>query len=169
MFTIPRRTEPGSALVRKARQAYASLHSLVIHERLASSTRDRITTLWQIVAPDSLTYRTSAGSRAVVIGAERWDANGKGPLVRSAQSPLQLPGAQWGPRWLNARALGWTRVGRRRARLVSFFDPQLPGWFEMALEPRTNRPLELEMTAAAHFMHHLYTDFNRPVRIVPPR
>jgi hypothetical protein len=168
-FAIPTRTEPGSALVRKARQAYASLHSLVIHERLASSPRNRITTTWQIVAPDSLTYQTSAGSRAVVIGGERWDANGKRPLVRSAQTPLQLPGAQWGPRWLNARALGWTSVGGRRARLVSFFDPQLPGWFEIALDPRTNRPLELEMTAAAHFMHHRYTDFNRPMQIVPPR
>jgi len=25
------------------------------------------------------------------------------------------------------------------------------------------------MTAAAHFMHHRYTDFNRPLRIVAPR
>jgi copper transport protein len=168
-FAIPARTAPASALVRKARQAYASLHSLVIHERLASSPRNRITTTWQIVAPDRLTYRTSAGSRAVVIGGERWDANGKGPLVRSAQTPLELPGAQWGPRWLNARALGWARVGGRRARLVSFFDPRLPGWFQVAIDPHTNRPLELEMTAAGHFMHHRYTNFNRPTRIVPPR
>jgi copper transport protein len=169
VFAIPTRTEPASELVRKARHAYASLHSLVIHERLASSPRYRITTTWQIVAPDRLTYRTSAGSRAVVIGGQRWDANGNGPLVRSAQTPLQLPGAQWGPRWLNARALGWTNVGGQRARVVSFFDPQLPGWFEVALDPRTNRPLELKMTAAAHFMHHVYTDFNRPLRIVAPR
>ncbi len=169
VFAIPTRTEPAAELVRKARRAYASLHSLVIHERLASSPRDRITTTWRIVAPDRLTYRTSAGSRAVVIGGERWDANGKGPLVRSAQTPLQLPGAQWGPRWLNARALGWTSVGGRRARVVTFFDPQLPGWFEVALDPGTNRPLELKMTAAAHFMHHRYTDFNRPLQIVAPR
>jgi len=25
------------------------------------------------------------------------------------------------------------------------------------------------MTAAAHFMHHRYTNFNQPMRIVPPR
>jgi hypothetical protein len=169
VFAIPRRTEPASQLVRKARHAYASLHSLVIHESLASSTRYRLTTTWQIVAPDRLTYRTSAGSRAVVIGGQRWDANGNGPLVRSAQTPLQLPGAQWGPRWLNARALGWTSVGGRRARMVSFFDPQLPGWFEVTVDRATNRPLELKMTAAAHFMHHRYTDFNRPMQIVAPR
>ena len=45
-------TQPATELVRKARRAYANLHSLVIHERLASSTRYRLTTTWQIVAPD---------------------------------------------------------------------------------------------------------------------
>ena len=141
----------------------------MIHERLASSPRDKITTTFRIVAPDRLTYVTSAGARAVVIGAQRWDADGKGPLVRSAQTPLQLPGAEWGPRWLNARALGWAKVRGRRARLVSFFDPRLPGWFEMAVDPSTHRPLELKMTAAAHFMHHRYTNFNQPMQIVAPR
>jgi methionine-rich copper-binding protein CopC/putative copper export protein len=168
-FRLPTRTEHAGSLVARARRAYASLKSLVIHERLASSPRDRITTTWHIVAPDRLTYVTSEGSRAIVVGGERWDADANGKLVRSAQTPLQLPGSQWGPRWLNARALGWTRVGGIRARLVSFFDPQLPGWFELAMDPRTSRPLELQMTAAAHFMHHRYTDFNRPTRIEPPR
>lgn len=168
-FAIPPRTQPARALVAEARRAYAGLRSLVIHERLASSRRNRITTTWRIVAPDRLTYVTSAGSRAIVIGAKRWDAQGRGRLVRSAQSPLDLPGEQWGPRSLNARALGWTRVGGERARLVSFFDPGLPGWFELAVDPRTHRPLTLEMTAAAHFMHHRYTDFNARMQIAPPR
>jgi copper transport protein len=168
-FAIPAHTEPASGMVDQARRAYARLRSLVIHERLASSPRDRLSTTWRIVAPNRLTYMTSDGSRAIVIGAERWDSDGKGGLVRSAQTPLRLPGSQWGPRWLNARTLGWTHVGGVRARLVSFFDPDLPAWFEFAMDPRTHRPLELEMTAAAHFMHHRYTDFNRPMQIEPPR
>ena len=167
-FSIPAQTRPASDLVADARRAYAELHSLVIHERLASSPRNRITTTWRIVAPDRLTYMTSDGSRAVVVGPWRWDAQGKQPFVRSAQTPLELPGSQWGPRWLNARSLGWTRVGGRRGRVVSFFDPQLPGWFQFAMDPRTHVPLELKMTAAAHFMQHRYTNFNRPIRIVPP-
>ena len=52
---------------------------------------------------------------------------------------------------------------------MSFFDPQLPAWFEVAVDPSTHRPLELNMTAAAHFMHHRYTNFNQPMRIVAPR
>ena len=169
-FMIPAQTQPASELVAEARRAYASLRSLVIHERLASSPRNKIATTWRIVAPDRLTYLTSAGSRAVVVGASRWDSDRNRPFVRSPQvPPLELPGSQWGPRWVDARALGWTRVGGRRARLVSFFDPRLPGWYELAMDRRTHRPLELKMTAAAHFMHHRYTDFNRPIRIEPPR
>jgi hypothetical protein len=155
--------------VAEARRAFAGLRSLVIHERLASSRRDKITTTFRIVAPDRLTYVTSAGSRAVVIGGQRWDAQGKGAFLRSAQTPLELPGAEWGPRWLNARAVGWANVGGRRARVVSFFDPRLPGWFELAVDPATHRPLTLKMTAAAHFMRHRYTNFNQRLKIVPPR
>ena len=169
LFVIPGPTQPASRLVAEARRAFTSLRSLVIHERLASSPREKLTTTFRIVAPDRLTYVTSAGARAIVIGGQRWDSDGKGPLLRSAQTPLQLPGAEWSPRWLNARTLGWTRVGGRRARLVSFFDPGLPAWFEVAVDPSTHRPLELNMTAAAHFMHHRYTNFNQPMRIVPPR
>jgi copper transport protein len=167
-FDLPGRTTPASRLVTKARRTFASLRSLVIHERLASSPRDKLTTTFRIVAPDRLTYVTSAGSRAVVIGDKRWDAQGKGPFVRSTLTPLELPGSEWGPRWLNARSLGSTTVGGRRARVLSFFDPQLPAWFELAVDPATGRPLTLKMTAAAHFMHHRYTDFNEPIRIVPP-
>jgi copper transport protein len=168
-FDLPGPTQPASRLVGEARRAFTGLRSLVIHERLASSRRDKITTTFRIVAPDRLTYVTSAGSRAVVIGGQRWDAQGKGAFLRSPQTPLQLPGAEWGPRWLNARALGWTTVAGRRAHVVSFFDPQLPAWFELAVDPRTQTPLTLKMTAAAHFMHHVYTNFNQPMQIVAPR
>jgi len=168
-FDLPGATRPASNLVAEARHAFAGLRSLVIHERLASSRRDKITTTFRIVAPDRLMYVTSAGSRAVVIGGQRWDAQGKGAFLRSAQTPLELPGAEWGPRWLNARAVGWANVGGRRARVVSFFDPQLPGWFELAVDPATHRPLTLKMTAAAHFMQHRYTNFNQRLKIVPPR
>src|SRR5438045_428465 len=169
-FGIPVHAERAGAAVAAARRAFARLRSLVIHERLASSPRDKVVTTWRIVAPDHLTYVTSAGTQAIVIGTKRWDADAKGPFVRSAQvPPLQLPAAEWGPRWLNAKAIGWRRVGGRRARLVSFFDPHLPAWFELAFDPRTHRPLALDMTAAEHFMNQRYTNLNERMRIAPPR
>ena len=168
-FVLPTRPRPASGLVARARAAFDSLRSLVIHEHLASSPTAQISALWQIERPNRLTYVTSDGASAVVIGARRWDRNGRGPWQPSAQTPLQLPAATWSPVWRNANALGWTKVGGRRARLLSFFDPVLPAWFEVAVDPRSALPLRLQMIAAAHFMHHRYTNFNRPLRIVPPR
>jgi hypothetical protein len=102
------------------------------------------------------------------VGARRWDKRGSGPWERTVQSPLRVPTPAWGSGWSNARAIGWRRVGGRRARVVTFFDAGLPGWFELALDPQTARPLELRMTATAHFMHHRYLEFNTPRRIRPP-
>jgi copper transport protein len=167
-FVLPRRVQPAAQLVHAARTAYRSAKSLVIHERLASSPQNRVVSTWQIVAPSRLTYVTSGGARAVVIGPRRWDKFGKGRWQESAQTPLSLPGAQWSPRVRDAKAIGWRTVDGRRLRVATFFDPRLPAWFELAVDPQTKRPLRLEMIAAAHFMHHRYTDFDVPIRIVPP-
>jgi copper transport protein len=169
VFVLPERTRSAAALVRRARRAFGGLSSVVIHERLASSPTAKVTSTWRIEAPNRLAYVTSGGARAVVIGSRRWDRLGKGPWERSAQTPLRLPGAWWGPASFDASLLGWARTVRgKRARVVSFYDPKLPAWFEVAIDPATAVPLELKMTAAAHFMRHRYTDFNRPLRIVPP-
>jgi copper transport protein len=167
-FDVPRRTAPAPALVGRARRAFTRLHSVVIEEHLASSPTQRVFTTWRLQAPDRVAYRTSSGLRAVVIGTKRWDKTRGGPWQRSGQTRLHQPSPWWGPRWIDARALGWTSVGGRRARLVSFFDPQLPAWFEIAVDPKTALPLELKMTAGAHFMRHRYRDFNRQLNIVAP-
>ena len=167
-FDLPAHPRPASTLVGRAWRAFAQLRSVVIHERLASSPRARVATTWRIAAPNRLAYATSTGARGIVIGARRWDRGRKTGWQESSQTPLRLPAAWWSRGWRDAKSLGWTTVSARRARLVSFYDPKLPGWFEVALDRRSALPLELEMTAAAHFMHHRYTDFNRPLRIVPP-
>jgi hypothetical protein len=166
-FSLPLRAPAATQLVRAARAAYRNAGSLVIRERLASSLENRVVTTWQIVAPNRLTYVTSGGARAVVIGARRWDRFGKGAWQPSAQTPLSLPGAQW-TRARDAKLLGSRTVDGRRAQLTTFFDPTLPAWFQVAIDPTTKRPLRLDMIAAAHFMHHRYRDYDKPMRIVPP-
>jgi hypothetical protein len=51
---------------------------------------------------------------------------------------------------------------------VSFYAPTTPGWFELSIQKRTMRPVAMQMTATAHFMHQVYSAFNEPVAIRPP-
>lgn len=170
-FTLPRRwpAPPAAALVTRADRVFRALRSLVIHEHLASSAKDAITTTYRVVAPNRLAYTIVNGPKAVVIGGTRWDKLPGGRWERSSTEPLKQPEPFWGldPR-TNARLLGTGTVGGHRVELVSFYDPHLPAWFVLSVDPRTGRLLALHMTAQAHFMQHRYTDFDRPLRIVPP-
>lgn len=167
-FRLPATTQPAAALVRRARAAFVHLRSVVIDERLASSARKSIRTIWRLAAPDRLAYDSSSGASAVVIGAKRWDRNGKGPWVASPQTPLTAPSPWWGPQPIDARVIGSTSVGGRPARVTTFFDPGLPAWFEVAIDRSSGLPLTLEMTTGAHFMHQRYSGFDAPLRIRPP-
>ena len=59
-------------------------------------------------------------------------------------------------------------VDGKPAWVVSFFDPVTPAWFEARVEKSTGRTLVLDMTAAAHFMHHVYGPFDAPFELHPP-
>ena len=170
-FTLPARwpAPPAAALVARTGRVYRALHSLVIHERLASNATNAITTTYLVEAPDRLEYHIAGGPQAVVIGRTRWDRLPGREWVRSSQEPLRQPEPFWGSDPVtNARLLGTGRVAGRPVRIVSFFDPKLPAWFVLSVDPATGHLLDLRMTAQAHFMHHTYSGFDEPLRIVPP-
>lgn len=170
-FVLPQRwpAPAATALVTRADRVFRSLRSLVIHERLASNARNAITTVYRVAAPDKLAYAIANGPKAVVIGDTRWDKVPGGKWERSQTEPIKQPEPFWGPDpRTNAHLLGTGTVGGRPVRIASFYDPHLPAWFELSIEPRTGRLLALRMTAQAHFMQHRYSRFNRPLRIVPP-
>jgi copper transport protein len=170
-FTLPRRwPAPAAApFVTRADHVFRALRSVVIHEHLASSATNAITTTYELAAPDRLAYSIVNGPKAVVIGSTRWDKLPGGRWERSQTEPIRQPQPFWGsdPR-TNARLLGTATVGGRRVELASFYDSRLPAWFVLSIDPVTGRLLALRMTAQAHFMRHRYTDFDAPVRIVPP-
>jgi copper transport protein len=165
-FTLPARwpAPAASALVARVDRVFRGLRTLVIHERLASSSRNAITTAYRVQAPNRLSYRIVKGPEAVIIGGTRWDRLPGGRWQRSEQEPLRQPEPFWGSDPVrNAHVLGRGRVLR-----ASFYDPKLPAWFELSIDPRSGRLLALKMTATAHFMRHRYSGFNAPLEIVPP-
>lgn len=170
-FRLPAPWPPpdATALVRRATRAYRTLHTLVIHERLASSPRNALVTTYAIAAPDRLSYRIRGGGQAIIIGGRRWDRTSPGGRwTRSTQTPLTQPTPFWGSRFYDARVIGRGRVGGRNVAFVTLFDPQIPGWFTLTIDPAAARTVELRMVAAAHFMRHRYGPFNTPLRIRPP-
>ena len=170
-FTLPARwpAPPAGALVARSGRVYRALRTLVIHERLASNARNAIHTTYLVEAPDRLAYTIAGGPQAVVIGRTRWDRLPGRKWVRSTQEPLRQPEPFWDSDPVrNARLLGTGRVAGRPVRIASFYDPKLPAWFVVSVDPATGRLLDLRMTAQAHFMHHTYGGFDEPLRIVPP-
>jgi copper transport protein len=170
-FVLPRRwpAPVATALVTRADRIFRSLRTLVIHERLASNARNAITTVYRVAEPNKLAYSIAGGPKAVVIGGTRWDRLPGGKWERSQTQPIRQPEPFWGPDpRTNARLLGTGAVDGRPVRIASFYDPHLPAWFVLSIEPGTGRLLALHMTAQAHFMQHRYSGFDEPLRIVPP-
>ncbi len=164
-FALPARFEPAGSIVAKAERVYGGLRTLVLHEQLASSPRNGISTVWRFVAPDRLSYQILGGAAGIVIGLVRWDRDAAGkPWIRSDQSPIREPVPFWAS-VSNAYLLRSTPG----AWIVSFLDRGTPAWFTLTIDRRSYRTLGLEMTAAAHFMRHRYGPFNAPVSIRPPR
>ena len=133
-------------------------------ERLASSPRNRVVADFTLERPNRLEYRIRGGASGIVIGSRRWDRSGKGPWLPSPQEPTPQPEPIWAGHVTNAFLLETTRS----SYVVAFMKPLGPTWFTVRLHRQTLLPSDLRMSTAAHFMRHIYTRFNAPVRIKPP-
>jgi hypothetical protein len=169
-FDLPRLpAADGTALVAKATDTWNALRTLVWRERLASSPTNVLHTVYRAVAPHSLAYSIRGRSSSVIIGGDRWDrATPTSPWEKSSQDPpLDQPQPFWDEA-TNAHVVGTGQIGSHRVTRVSFFDPTTPAWFEAAIDPQSGRTLELDMTAASHFMHDVYGPFDAPFELHPP-
>jgi hypothetical protein len=156
-------------LLRRAERVFEALSSVVYHERLSSGPRVTSTSVWRSEAPDRLSYRSAAGDAGVIIGRTRWDLVVGGGWKRGLQNPpLELPAVPWGAGAYDVTLLGAGLLGGRAVVRFSMFEPTTPAWYTVALDRRTLRTLNVEMTAAAHFMQDRYVAFNAPRRIRPP-
>jgi hypothetical protein len=159
----------GSATIARATRVWRALKTLVWHERLAASPTDALYTVYRAVAPDELSYTISHQSSAIIIGRRRWDRpSPNAPWVESPQLPPVLQPQPFWQSFSDARVLGDGTVDGKPVWVVSFFDGVTPAWFEARVEKSTGRTLVLDMTAAAHFMHHVYGPFDAPFELHPP-
>jgi hypothetical protein len=167
---LPARWPPpvASALVTRAAAAWRDLHSLAYIDRLASAPGEEITSFWEIVAPDRISYSLPNGSAAIIVGSNRWDrARAGGTWTQSPQLPVTQPVPFWsGVR--DAHLLGSGTVAGHQIWRVSFFDPASLAWFAIAIDKSTLHTLDLHMIAASHFMHDTYGPFDNQLRIEPP-
>ena len=163
----PRRPTP--ALVARAGRVFRALRTLVIHERLASNSRNAIDTIYLVEAPNRMAYTIRGGPRAVVIGRSALGQASRpevGALLPGAAPPARaVLGLGPGPE----RAAARHRPGRGRpVRIVSFYDPKLPAWFVLDRRP-AHRPAARPAHDGAGALHAPpYSGFDRPLRIVPP-
>jgi len=170
-FALPASRLPpdGAGIMKRATAVWRGLKTLVWHERLAGSPTEVIHTVYEAVAPDRLSYTIAGLSAAVIIGGTRWDrSTPTGPWQRSVQDPqIHVPVPFWYSVF-DARVLGSTSFRGRSVWTVSFFDPTTPAWFQAEIDKQSGRTLELWMTAASHFMHHIYGPFNVPIELNRP-
>ena len=156
----------GMSFLRRATSAFRGLRSAVYQEHLASRPGNAIDTTWKVRAPNRVGYQIRGGAGGIVIGGTRWDRPAPGAhWRRSETTPLEQPFPPWGTGGVDARVL---RETASRITL-SWLDPSVPAWFTGTFDPTTALPLELRMTAAAHFMRQRYVGYNRSVEIEPPR
>jgi hypothetical protein len=170
-FRLPPAPRPAGAIVSRAARVFRRLRSLVYVESLRSGPTGGIVTTWRLQAPDQMTYHIRGGASAVVIGRRRWDRAAPGAAwTRSSQlPPLEVPQPTWGEVVVDPHLLAPGRVDGRSVWVVSFANPTIPAWFTAWIDRRDYRTLRLRMTAAGHFMFHRYVEFDRPLRIRPPR
>ncbi len=160
---------PAGGVMAHVDRAYRDLRTLVIHERLASSPTQAITSVYRAAAPSSLTISSSNGNREVVIGERRWDRHPGAGWEASQQLPaLRAITPFWRGTLQDPTLLGTTTVSGRPALRLSFAAPQIPAFFQLVVDRATYRPLRLSMIAAAHFMQHGYSGFDVPQHISAP-
>jgi methionine-rich copper-binding protein CopC/putative copper export protein len=157
-FDLPRSATPATAEVTSITQKIRTARSVEYIEHLASDETHSVTAHWRLESPNRLSYSIRGGAAAVVIGTKRWDRDAPGkPWVESPQTPLRMPTTQW-TRWTNAWQIS--------THHVVFVDQSIPAYFDVEFH---ERPTEMRMTAAAHFMTDRYLSFDSGPAIRPPR
>jgi hypothetical protein len=163
-------TPQALSVVHEAAAEYKQIHSMVTHESLGASPTNVVYTTYYAVAPDRLHYVVRGENQTTIIGNRSWTRDdGSDVWKEQSQAPIKPIAPYWAPLIQDATVLGSATVQGRPVWVVSFADPQTPGFFTIWVDKANHRTLQLKMTAADHFMHHTYDGFNTPISVEPPQ
>jgi len=167
----PSTSDPAAvALLEEARQATRALRAWRETEQLTDGKGNVVVADYDLVPPDRLRYRTSAGTEAVIIGSRRFTRVGGGrwevdtlPQAVAVEGPL-----------LYMRGAERVALGRRErcdgeeCQVVLWDLPGGSASFAAWVGTTSGRVHRLLMVATAHYMTLRSRDFNAPVVINPP-
>ena len=162
-----RTLRPAAAEVNRLRRDYNALKSVVIDERLSSGPGSLQVSRFREEAPGNMAYVITDDSNTKLIG-DAGHRDRRAPLGQAARRQWitgAAVAADAAEGLLDGRARNAYFTARRRDHVLR---PVVPGLVPPALRPETGHVLTLQMVATAHFMHHRYSGFDRPVSISPP-
>jgi len=168
----PRASDPAAqALLDRARRATRALRGWRETEQLTDGKGNVVVADYDLVPPNRLRYRTSAGNEAVIIGTTRYTRTGPGDWERDTlPQALTLEGPLLYMRDAERVMLGRRdRCGPEDCQVVLW---QLSGGsasFAAWIGTSSGRVHRLLMVAGAHYMTLRAGDFNAPITIAPPR
>lgn len=167
-FVVPPRLPPAAdGLLRALSRSMSRIRSFRVDETLSSGLSG-IKARFLFRAPDRMSYVTSDGARAVVIGAKRWDSDKRGPWKQTEATGVRVPSFMWSGAG-GARLVGRSSLEGSPVRVLAAFRPDadFPAWFRLFVRP-DRRVVRAEMIAPAHFMVDRLSSFDQRVRISPP-
>ena len=168
IFALPAAPPPAATrLLRRVNGRMDGLRTVRVDETLSNGS-SLLTSRFAFQEPDRMSYVSSNGARAVVVGRRRWDSF-RGRWEMSTIDPIRSPAYIWA-RAGRARLIAQERRGNRLLRVIAAFQPdeRFPAWFRLFVD-RGDRVLEAEMLAPAHFMRDRFHAFNASFVIRPPR
>jgi hypothetical protein len=165
-FLLPARPPPsGDALFAAADRRMRALRSVRVAETLTSGY-GVVTARYLVRAPDRLALETRGQRVVIIIGNRRWELEGS-RWVATPFPRTRFPSYFWS-RASHARLLGVKQIDGRSVKVLAVFNGrQGPSWFRLFVA-RDNRVLSAEMLAPSHFMTHIFSGFDRPLRIERP-
>jgi len=163
------RSDPAAArLLARARSVMGRIRTWREVEQITDGSGGVVETVFEVVRPGRLRYRTSSGAEAVIVGAARYSRDPGGPWLRDELPQPIAPDGPYVSYLEDATAVrfgGTDRCGAETCRVVLWTSGQAQFAARVGAGGRIYR---VAMVAPAHYMTSRVDRLDAPMRITPP-